>query len=126
MEYCRGLLPSPVWIVSLTRCIVHEMVRDDPHNPDDPKETNETRHILKKANETLHIVKKTNENLQILMNKPNGAVAKPTMAELNRLINETTAVPFSSAEEAYYYVFEATKFVSLDGARQGAGCPGYE
>ena len=110
MEYCRRLLASPVWIVSLMRCIVLEMVRGHPHNPDDHEE----------------ILKKTNEPLHILMNKPNGAVAKPTMAELNNLINKTTAVPFSSAEEAYYYVIKTTEFVSLDGARQGAGCPGYE
>ena len=95
----------PVWIRSLMHCTVHEMVRDNTHNPDDFKKLQETH---------------------ILMNKPVGAIATPTMAYLNNLIKKNSALPFTSAEDAYYYANRASAFVSVEGARQGAGCPGYE
>ena len=111
MEYCGKSLAGPtgkafVWMDSLVHCGIHEMIRDDPQNPDD--------------------LKKTGGTLVILKDKPDGAVAKPTMAELNKLIKNNEAAPFASGEDGYFYIRKASPFDTVEKAKENIKCPGYE
>ena len=106
MYYCATLLAGrdnqPIWIESLRHCAVKEMIIDQPGDVKD--------------------LGYTIGNLVIVEKKP-GAVASPTMDELNDLIKRSKAAPFPSAKDGYFYVGKASPWDTVEEARKAFNCP---
>ena len=92
-----------VWIPSLFHCIIKEMLADQSNSPNDlPEPTNTIAYLS--AFRTVAC-----------------EVLKPTAAELNTLI-AGKKTPFTDADDAYFYVAEASNHYTVAAARNGTGC----